>query len=288
MQPEELVRQLLQRPVNSHKYQFGHVLVIGGSPGMVGAPYLAGRAALRSGAGLVTIGSTPEVIDKLEARTEEIMTFRLAPNRKVMLQELERFIHARKVDVLVIGSGMMPELADQTAAILSIVGLPTVIDAGGLAALYAKRKVNLASQHLVLTPHPGEFQRFFHDHLPKDREALRPIAQEFAHSRGVTLVLKGQPTFVANQEGELYVNSTGGPALATAGTGDVLSGVIAACLAQGLSPYLAAQSGVYLHGFAGDVAGRTKSVAGVIASDVIESLPVVLRHLAQQPAKPQL
>lgn len=276
---EAVWKKILNRPSNSHKYDYGHVLIFSGSPGMVGAPPLVGKAALRIGAGLVTIASAPDVVDKLEKRVEEIMTLRVKET-----SDLVEFIKDRKVNSLVIGPGLKPEAERLVLEILAITDLPSVIDGGALTILSKnnnlsslQRKLNLLSKNWALTPHSGEFQRFFQYRLPKDQTSLRPIAKKFAREHQLNLVLKGHPTLVAGPNVEVYINKTGGPGLATAGSGDVLSGMIAGLLAQGIELAEAAKAGVYLHGLAGDLATKTKTEAGLIASDIVEAIPAALR-----------
>jgi NAD(P)H-hydrate epimerase len=271
------LREILRRPVTSHKYDFGHVLVVGGSPGMVGAPFLSARAALRIGAGLVTIAGSPEVIDKLEERVEEVMTLRLPAEPD---GELTDFINKRKVSVAVVGPGMRPKAALTVVKQLLNAGLALVIDGGALSAL--RDNLNLLTNHdkLVLTPHAAEFQRLIkRSSLPKDQAGLLRLAESFTRKYGITLVLKGHPTRVIDQQ-EIYENNSGGPALATAGTGDVLAGMIGGLMAQGLEPAAAAKAAVYAHGLAGDLAAKTKTEPGVIASDIIELIPRALKSAA--------
>jgi hydroxyethylthiazole kinase-like uncharacterized protein yjeF len=267
------LQPILHRPSASHKYDFGHVLVIGGSPGMVGAPFLTARAALRAGGGLVTIGGSPEVIDKLERRVEEIMTLRLSEDGG----ELTNFIKDRKASVLVVGPGMRPKASLPILRQLLGVGLPMIIDGGGLMALADNDQLLKDQSDVILTPHLGEFQRLLKtSSLPKAADALLQTAKAFAGQHGLTLVLKGNPTYVIDQQ-ETYQNNSGGPALATAGTGDVLAGIIGGLIAQGLAAGEAARAAVYLHGLAGDLAAKAKSEPGVIASDVIELIPQALQ-----------
>jgi len=274
---EEVFRQLLKRRADSHKYDFGHVLVVGGSPGMVGAPFLAARAALRVGAGLVTIASSPEVTDKLEKRVEEIMTLALPPSKE--LSAIEDFIKSRKVSVLVIGPGLKD--VNLAKELIQKINLPMIIDGGALNALQGQSLQGQITgrKAVILTPHLGEFGRFFDEPLPKNQAGLKLIPAKFAQDNKVTLVLKGHPTYVAHPDGSLYVNTTGNPGLATAGTGDVLSGIIAGIIAQGIEPAKAAEVAVYLHGLAGDLAAMDKTQPGLIASDIIEYIPAALKSL---------
>lgn len=279
---EEIFAKLLNRPADSHKYRFGHVLVVGGSPGMVGAPLLAGMAALRAGAGLVTIASRAAVTDKLERRVKEIMTLALPDDTEAATGVLTDFIRDRKVSVVAIGPGLntQPENVALVQRLLETVKLPLIIDGGGLGALqnHSDWLDNATSETVILTPHTGEFQRLSDEKLPSRRPDLKPVAAEFAKTRHITLVLKGEPTYVAHPDGRVYENRTGNPGLATAGTGDVLTGVIAGLIAQDITPAEAAEAGVYLHGLAGDLTTAEKTQPGMIAGDVIEALPVALRR----------
>lgn len=239
---------------------------------MVGAPMLSAMSALRTGAGLVTIASSPEVIDKLEKRVLEIMTLRVSS-----ASDIQNFIKDRKVSVLAIGSGMKPDQAEIVRHVLQSTDLPVVLDGGGLAAL--DQHFDLLNERIILTPHTGEFQKLINEPIPKQREELKEIARYFSRNQGANLVLKGEPTYVIRPAGSVYVNSTGNPGLATAGTGDVLAGVIAGIIAQGIEPAEAAEAAVYLHGLAGDLAAKDKTEPGLIASDVVNYLPTALATL---------
>jgi NAD(P)H-hydrate epimerase len=280
MQPA-VIRQLLNRPADSHKYNYGHLLVIGGSLGMVGAPLLSGMAALRVGAGLVSIASIPTVIDKLEKRVLEIMT--LALPEKEIASVLTSFMSSRKVSVLAIGPGMEPKFALAIATITQDVDLPLIIDGGGLGALQNHPKLleRRTKAPRILTPHLGEFQRFFNEPLTKESNQLLFLAANFAKTNQVILVLKGHPTYVFNIDGTSNRIDSGTPALATAGTGDVLTGLIGGIIAQGIEPLPAVITAVYLHGKAGDLAAQSKTTPGVIASDVIEEITAALEDSIQ-------
>lgn len=274
-------RQLLHRPKNSHKYTFGHVLVIGGSSGMVGAPFLAAQAALRIGAGLVTIASDKPVIEKLERRVVEVMTLRLSTSSAQSTSVVTKYVEERKVSVVVIGPGLSQDAAPLVTALMKTIALPIVVDGGALAITAADNHIlrQRASSQLVLTPHLGELQRFFKEPLPKNQSALAILAKDFAKTERLTLVLKGNPTHIFTMQGSVHTNTTGGPALATAGTGDVLSGMIGGIIAQGIAPEAAATAAVYVHGAAGDLAAESRTEPGVIASDVIDCIPQVLKKI---------
>lgn len=253
---------------------------------MVGAPLLSAQAALRTGAGLVTIASDAEVIDKLERRVEEIMTFRIAAEVSAAVAALKVFMTKRKVSVLVIGPGQKPESSPLVRKLLQGWYLPTVVDGGALAAFRGHRslfKEIAAKNHdVILTPHTGEYKKMTGDALPSDGAAnpqLKHMAEHFAVNNGVTLVLKDHRTLVAHPDGKVYENQNGNPGMATAGTGDVLSGVIAGLLAQGADTVQATERGVYLHGSAGDIAAEIKTQPSMTASDIIECIPNALRQI---------
>src|SRR5687767_9549299 len=262
------LRQLLERKPDTNKYDYGHVLIIGGAPGMIGAPLLGAEAALRSGAGLVSIASTGEVVDKLERRVKEVMTLRLAKSAwdwpKTVASTLQEFIKERKVTTVAIGSGMGRSAAASNfiRSFLAKNQLPAVVDADALFALAGHLNVldraAKRNSKLALTPHPGEYAR-----LSKDQPA------SFSKKHGTSLVLKGPNTRVFHPDGTSYQNTTGNAGLATAGSGDVLSGIIAAFLGQLPDFKVAIEAAVYIHGSAGDLAAQAKTQPGMIASDII-------------------
>jgi hydroxyethylthiazole kinase-like uncharacterized protein yjeF len=281
--PPKVLRQLLERPLNANKYDFGHVLVVGGSPGMVGAPFLTAEAALRTGAGLVTVASHADVIDKLEKRVKEIMTLRLAGSLPVAADELETFVNERKVSVLVIGPGQAPDFAALAPVLLQKLTIPVVVDAGAIAALHNDldllKNAAVGNPNIILTPHAGEYYKLTGEKPPAEQAQLKQMAAQFARNFQVTLVFKGHQTLVAHPDGRVYENTTGNPGLATAGTGDVLSGTIAGILGQVADTGPAVEAAVYLHGLAGDLAAATKTQPAMIASDVIDQIPAALRSI---------
>lgn len=277
---QEVLQRLLHRPPESHKYDFGHVLIIGGSPGMVGAPLLAAEAALRIGCGLVTIASSVPVIDKLETRVREVMTLSLGEKDEPAAR-LKAFITKRKVSAIALGPGWGPNEARLARTIIEQTNIPLVIDAGGLNALENHLEVLKDKTNIVLTPHRGEFEKLLGKTLPAEAVQLQQLLSCFATNHHLTLVFKGHQTQVAHPTGSIYRNTTGNPGLATAGTGDVLSGMIAGLSAQKVALALAVETAVHLHGLAGDLTIADKTQAGLIASDVIDFIPVALRTSAQ-------
>lgn len=260
--------QLLHRQVTTNKYDYGHVLIIGGSTGMGGAPILAGRAALRVGAGLVTIATPDESLAERDV-PDELMTVSLpswdAPDENIRM--INAYVSEHHVTVLIIGPGLPPIADAFIRAFLVTITLPIVIDARCFTALSGQLDIisKLVSQNdsVIITPHTGEFNRISPDIPPKE------LAQKY----GITVVLKQHETNVFDPKGASYVNHTGNPGLATAGSGDVLSGMIAGMLAQHYSTFESAVMAVELHGRAGDIAAAAKSEPGIIASDIIEAIP---------------
>lgn len=246
---------------------------------MVGAPLLAAEAALRAGAGLATIASHANVIDKLEKRVREVMTLRLPDDPEKTVAELVEFIGKRKVSALVIGPGMAPDFAAVSPALLSKIHIPAVVDGGALGAFAGKLdglKDTARRTGLILTPHAGEFRTLTGEKPPAGRRGLKRTIAKFVHNQHVTLVFKGHRSLVAHPDGRIYENATGNPGLATAGSGDVLSGVIATAVAQLPDMAAAVDAAVYWHGLAGDLAAKTKTQPALIASDIIEELPAAL------------
>lgn len=283
-----LPAQLLQRRINSHKGDFGHIFIIGGSARFSGAAVLCSLAAMRSGAGLVTLG-IPEDLNNaiIKIKPKEAMTLPLPQTKGGSLsfsayRKLADFL--KNIDILVIGPGLTRDKSTQRLArkiIANNRAVSTVIDADGLNALAGHlnilRTTHNAKCTAILTPHPGEMARLLGISTAKVQAKRKEIAQKFSGDYKVTLVLKGHNTVVADYHGNSYINKTGNPGMATAGSGDVLSGMIAALLGQGLTAFNAAKYAVYLHGVAGDLAAKEKTQAGMIASDIIEKIPEAIK-----------
>lgn len=247
---------------------------------MVGAPLLCGLGALRIGAGLVTIASSPEVIEKLEKRVLEIMTLGLEGNDFAVVETLTKFISDRRVSVLVAGPGFDPRHVRVLKSLLQELSIPVVLDAGALTCFTNElddfKKITSINPKIIGTPHAGEFRAFSGIALSDDIDERKAQVGSVSIENQFTIVSKGSSTLVASSNGDLYVNETGNPGLATAGTGDVLAGVIAGLLAQGFDVEQSCQAGVYLHGLAGDMASEEKTQPGLIASDLGEFLPKAL------------
>ncbi len=278
MQTVNSIPKLKPRAVDGHKGDYGKVCIIAGSVGMSGAAALAGRAALRAGAGLVRV-AVPKTILPIVATIEPSFTTIALPedeHGRISTKAIDAILNAvDENDALAFGPGM--GLSRAIRSILEILleqpSLRLLIDADGLNNLArlknwpAKRKANL-----ILTPHPGEMKRLWsgllRQTLPTDR---REQATTFAQQTGSIVVLKGAGTVVTDGE-RIYVNQTGNPGMATAGSGDVLTGVITALMGQGLRDFDAAVLGVYVHGLAGDIAAEKLGQISLIATDIIEAL----------------
>ena len=267
----------------AHKGERGRVFVAGGSPGLTGAACLASEAALRAGAGLVTLGVPESLHDLMEVKLTEVMTAPLpeAEDRTLAAAAAGTILErAAQAGALAVGPGLgrgeeLPELITQLVRESPV---PLVVDADGLNALAARTEVlSEAAAPIILTPHPGELARLTGS-TPAEVQAHRlPLAREVAESWNATVVLKGARTVIAAPDGTCYLNPTGNPGLATGGTGDVLTGVIAALLAQGLQPLKAAAAGAFLHGLAGDLAAeQARGARGLTAGDVLQALPAAL------------
>ena len=273
---------LAPRASDSHKGDYGRVLVVAGSRGMSGAAVLCGSAALRGGAGLVHVAIPHEVLPIVAAGNPCYITVPLPGDQGHLSEQAvsELLQRAPSQDVLAVGPGLGRGLALSAlvTTLLAEVTAPIVLDADGLNALESARVLSWSRKAaLVLTPHPGEFARLTGSDTAAVQAHRQEVATEFAREYGVVLVLKGHQTIVTDGQ-RLYLNTTGNPGMATAGSGDVLTGEIAALLGQGLSPFEAAQLGVYLHGLAGDLARDELGELGVTASDVLHNLPYAQRR----------
>lgn len=281
-----LVREFIKpRTAESHKGTYGHVLVAGGSTGMTGAVMLTACAALRSGAGLVTAALPESLVPILEASVREVMSCPLAENSEASisieaLPALENLLGT--VSVCAIGPGMSryPEANAILRFVLENSGVPILLDADGLNALEGDADILKDRQiPIVITPHPREMSRLTGLTVEAIQHNRLEIARQYATAWGITVVLKGHQTVVASPSGELFMNSSGNPGMATAGSGDVLGGIIAGLIAQGLKPQNAAVAGVYIHGRSGDSAVKKTGQMGMVAGDLIDHLPNILQEL---------
>ncbi len=254
-------RKLPKRDVDSHKGSFGHVLILGGSPGMSGAAILAGMAALRSGSGKVSIATAPEHANILNLACPELMCYGIVES-----QHFE--ILARRATNLVLGPGLgISNYAKQLLACGLKLNLPTLVDADGLKWLSELPQAN-THPHWVLTPHPGEAAALLGVTLADVQQDRMAAVKALQKKFGGVVVLKGAGTLIQGPEAHTYVCPAANPAMATAGMGDVLSGVIGSLMGQGMSPLDSALLGTILHAHAADRASQT-GARGMLASDVL-------------------
>jgi hydroxyethylthiazole kinase-like uncharacterized protein yjeF len=278
-------RRVPQRPRDGHKGRFGHVLVVAGSEGKTGAAALAGLGAARAGAGLVTIACPASTLAVLAASRSELMTapvpeaaggcFGRAAEKPVL-----ELAAARDVVALGPGVGRGPETRAFVRAVTRALASPLVLDADGLVAFEgALAELRARRAPTILTPHPGEAALLLGSTPAEVNRDRLGAARRLAAETGALVALKGAATVVAGPDGFATVNPTGGPALASGGTGDVLTGVIAGLLAQGLAPRDAAALGVFVHGAAADRLAELRGPVGVLAGEVAGALPDALRAL---------
>lgn len=282
---------LAPRARDSHKGTYGRVLIVAGSRTMPGAAILAARAALRSGAGLVTV-AIPEAIGNAVAAAVPEATQIHVPEPPVdrgraepgeaLLSRLSSGAEAVAVGP---GLGLDARAHALVAAAFARAGCPLVVDADALTAAAARPELRPAApERCVWTPHPGELQRLTGE-KPSGEEARIAAAARFVERFGGVVVLKGHRT-VVHDGARYYVNPTGNPGMATGGAGDVLAGVVAALLAQGLSPFDAAALGTCLHGAAGDLAAAALGEPSLTAGDIVDHLPAAFRAHMSARAEP--
>lgn len=275
------------RKPDSHKGDYGRVLLIGGSQGMAGAIALSGMAALRSGAGLVKLATANSCQAIVASFEPSAMTIGLAADEHGRISEvaLPTIIEAAKEATVVAcgpGLGRSNGLMQVVAWLYQNISQPLVLDADALTLVAREGSILAkAAGPRILTPHPGEFARLLRKQsfTPSEREKL---AREFAREKKLVLVLKGHHTVISDGT-RTAINHTGNPGMATGGTGDVLTGVITAIVGQGLQPYDAARLGVHVHGLAGDLAAAELGQVSLIASDLVACLPRAWKSLAGAP-----
>jgi NAD(P)H-hydrate epimerase len=284
VQPVTDLPQLGPRPADSNKGNFGRILIVAGSRGMTGAAILCGRAALRGGAGLVKVAVPREIWPIVATGDPCYMTVPLIQDNEGRLDFTalgDIFALEQTQNVVAVGPGlgqstelhrMLPELVGKATR-------PLVLDADGLNAFAGQAEMlHTAGIPLIITPHPGEFGRLLGVDAAAVQANRAELACRFARDHKAIVVLKGHGTLVTDGQ-RLFRNTTGNPGMATGGTGDVLTGLIAALLGQGLEPFAAAQVGVYLHGRAGDLARDQLGEVGLIATDLLDFLPAAIREL---------
>jgi NAD(P)H-hydrate epimerase len=291
----EGMREILQpRESDSHKGDYGHVLVVAGSPGKCGAAHLAAVGALRSGAGLVSVATPRSAQPIVAAMGAEYMTVPLeeTPEGKVALDGLEQVLEFEQ-DVIAAGPGLGtgPEVTAFVHGLVEKSESPLVLDADALNALASQpeqlQSRGEGSHPIVITPHPGEMARLAHTSVDEVQSSRLDVARDFAVRHQIYVVLKGYRTLIATPDGKVFINPLGNPGMATGGTGDVLTGVLAAWLAQLLDAEAACKIGVYLHALAGDLAEADEGEVAMTAGDLAAHLgDAVLELTARRRVKP--
>jgi NAD(P)H-hydrate epimerase len=274
------------RAAAANKGNFGHVLILAGSMGKTGAAAMAARAALRAGAGLVTVATARSAVPIVATLGMEFMAEALPETgdgaislRALEGPRLDKLVAGKAVLAVGPGLGAHPETAELVRAVVNKYSLPLVLDADGLNAFAGRmesfRQDLRPAGKTVFTPHPGEMARLTGKTIAEIQAQRQAVAREFSKEFGVTLVLKGFQTLIASPDGQIEVNPTGNPGMAKGGTGDVLTGLVAGLLAQYPSHPVGevATAAVYLHGLAGDLAAGDLGQHSMLAGDLLEKIP---------------
>jgi len=286
LEERDIVDWLPRRDFDVHKYKLGKIFVLAGSIGLTGAAAMASEASLRTGAGIVKLGIPESLNHIMETKLTEVMTlpFKETSEGSFSLNSLDAIMEmVNSSTVSIVGPGISRQYETQSLVrkVVQLATAPLVLDADALFALIGHLDLLLtANAHFILTPHTGEFARLIDQSIEEITPRKVELARIFATEFGVTLVLKGAPSIIAAADGKVYINSTGNPGMATAGSGDVLSGVIAGLIAQGASAEKAAACGVFLHGLAGDKATEHVGEYGLIATDMLHGLAETLRSMS--------
>jgi len=285
MNIRDAISSFPKRSPDAHKGVFGHVLVIAGSSGYTGAAYLTAQAAALSGSGLVTLAVGKSIFPVMAAKLTEVMVRPFFETRDwslSLLAEKELISFSDKTNVLAIGPGISRNKETQSLVrdIITKIEKPAVLDADGINACAGHLDViKGAGSRLVLTPHEGEMAHLLGQDIKDISQNRKDVALRFAGEYNTVLVLKGHKTVVTGPTGDIYVNETGNVGMATGGSGDVLTGMIASFIGQGADPFTAAVLGVYFHGLAGDLALKDKGALSLLATDILNKLPEALKAL---------
>lgn len=275
---ENTMRRVLRhRNPFTAKRDYGAVLVMAGSLGMMGAAVMCAKSVMRSGAGLVTVHTARYGMNILQTSLPEAI---FEPDKNDLYITDMRLHHQHQAVVVGPGISTAPETINALEGLFNNVQQPLVVDADALNCIAARPALlSMLPQMSILTPHIGEFDRLFGE-CESDEERLKK-AIEKAQYHSIIIVLKGHHTTIVRPDGRIYFNSTGNPGMATAGSGDVLAGMIGGFLAQGYAPEQAAVLGVYLHGLAGDIAAEKLGEYGLMATDIIDKIPLAIKSMLQ-------
>ncbi len=287
LDPEDIRSRLPRRKLDAHKTNCGKVVVFAGSVGMTGAATLTAISSLQVGAGLTKLAIPVSLNPILEQKLTEVMTVPLAETKEqsISLKAKDQIGDLLKwADVLAVGPGLSTnaETVEFVKWLLTSIKKPMVIDADGLNALVKSPElIQKYPAELIITPHPGELARLIELSISEIQQDRLNVIRKFAQKWGKVIVLKGGPSVIAAPNGDLFINSTGNPGMATGGSGDVLTGMIAGLLAQKLTALDAALVGVFLHGLAGDLAAEDLSQMGMIAGDINYYVPGAIKELIE-------
>lgn len=280
----EAVKLLPARKNDSHKGSFGKLAILGASPGMTGAPILTAKAALKSGLGLAYLLTAAELVEISSAQLAEVVGISL-PSQAGIIKEsaAEKVLEfSKKVDLIAAGPGLGQNKSVKSVitTILKSLDLNLILDADAINVIQDLELLKNYKGKLILTPHPGEMSTLTGYSINKINNNRLEIARQFAVEYQINLILKGAATIIAAPDGRAYINLSGCNGLATAGSGDVLTGIISALLAQGMESFEAAALAVYIHGKAGEFAAQKNSNFSLIASDIIKNINRVYQELS--------
>jgi hydroxyethylthiazole kinase-like uncharacterized protein yjeF len=289
----EILPLIGPRPLVANKGNFGHVLVIGGSVGKAGSVAMAGMAALCSGAGLSTVATPKSALATVAGFHPEVMTEPLEETdagsisvRSLAGGRMEALIKGKTILAVGPGISRIPETSEFVRSLVMKCESPVVLDADGLNAFAGRApELNGKGRSLVITPHPGEMARLAASTVAAVERERIDVARTFAREHELIVVLKGHRTLIAQPDGTVWVNTTGNPGMATGGTGDILTGMVAGLIAQ--NPERIAEAviaAVHLHGLAGDVACESTGQHSLVATDLIKALPAAFRRVRESAA----
>lgn len=276
---------IAKRNHNSHKGTYGRVAIIAGSRGMTGAPFLSSQGALRTGSGLVytIIPESLETVMSIKLTEAIIRPIKDKDTGHFLKDSIEPIIkEVKEMDCIALGPGIGVD-KDRIQLVSEIIRdtkVPMVVDADGINCIAENIEIlNQGKGPIIITPHPGEMARLLNKDIQEIEKNRQYYSQYISEKYNIIVVLKGNKTIVTSPEGHTYINKTGNPGMATAGSGDVLTGIIASLLGQRLDPFDAAKLGVYLHGLAGDITRDRLGEYGMIASDIIEAIPYAIMRV---------
>lgn len=275
---EDIRQRIRPRAIDAHKGTFGHALLIAGQRRMAGAAILSAKAALRSGTGLLTVHTPTFNTSIMQCAVPEAI---ISEDRSEDMFSFPPELH--KYNALAIGPGLGTTDVTSKAVgeVLRKTSSPIIIDADALNIIGKHRELmNIIPTNSIITPHPRELQRVVGEDFPLHQRLARAI--QFAHEHHIYIVVKGAYTAIVGPTGRVYFNPTGNPGMATAGSGDVLTGIMVALLAQRYAPEDVCIIGVYAHGLAGDLARQNVGTMGLVASDIIDSLPRAWTYLCSE------